>query len=380
METLTISTAAITGGASNSIFNVNTTGTGTLNMAAQSTYNGATSLNGGTLNLGVSSVGGVTSGPIGTGNLIFNGGTLTASSGGISIANTFTVGGTATNSYIAGTNALTLSNSGVFNSGDTLQITNSSNTTLSGGLSGAGALTENTVSGTLSIGSGFSFNNAYYGDITLSRGTLQIANDASVDPLGNGHLYLNGGTISAASAVTANPIVNAFTIGAGDTVTLAGANAMVFSGAGIMGNGSTLNDNGTGGNSFTGGLSLSAASNAAETINVGANEIFTVATTAITGGASNSILNVNTAGSGTLNMNAQSTYNGTTSLNGGSLNLGVSSIGAITSGPLGQGSLVFNGGTLTASSGGISIANNFYGRWYGNNFSDWWLQRYYLKW
>ncbi|MDR3491755.1 MAG: filamentous hemagglutinin N-terminal domain-containing protein, partial [Gammaproteobacteria bacterium] len=72
-------------------FSLTTTGSGTLVLSGANTYSGGTSLNVGTINLGISSTGAITNGPLGTGTLTLNGGTLTANAGPFSIANPYTV-------------------------------------------------------------------------------------------------------------------------------------------------------------------------------------------------------------------------------------------------------------------------------------------------
>src|SRR5207237_906929 len=90
---------------------------------------------------------GVATNGLGTGSLNLNGGTL-QSSLTASLSNNFTVGGSAA---IGGSNNLTLSGTGTLSNGTTLTDTNTGTTTLSGNLSGAGALTENAVGGTLIV-------------------------------------------------------------------------------------------------------------------------------------------------------------------------------------------------------------------------------------
>ncbi|TAK76329.1 MAG: filamentous hemagglutinin N-terminal domain-containing protein, partial [Gammaproteobacteria bacterium] len=87
---------------------------GTLALSVANTYTGNTTVTAGTLTLGNNAA-------IGTGTLIFNGGTVTSNSS-IAINNAFTV---AANSILGGSNNLTLSGNGALNSGATLTVSNS---------------------------------------------------------------------------------------------------------------------------------------------------------------------------------------------------------------------------------------------------------------
>jgi autotransporter-associated beta strand repeat/autotransporter-associated beta strand repeat/autotransporter-associated beta strand repeat len=145
-------------------------GSGSWTLSGANTFSGGANLNLGTLNLGISSTGAITNGPLGTGTLTFGGGTLAATASSWTVANPYTI---STSSNIGGTNSFTLSGSGVLNSSQVLTATNTSGTiTLSGALSSSGALTVNGVGGTLLLSNA----NTYTGNTTITNGILSIRN------------------------------------------------------------------------------------------------------------------------------------------------------------------------------------------------------------
>ncbi len=147
------------------------TGAGTLTLSGTNTYTGGTSLNAGIVrvssdaNLGNSS-----------GGLIFNGGTLQA------------------------TSTITTARSTTLNaSGGTIDVTGSNILTHSGVMAGTGAITK-AGTGTLVL----SGNSTYSGGTTVSRGTLQAASDSNLGT-GNvtvaslGNLVFTGNTTTSKS-------------------------------------------------------------------------------------------------------------------------------------------------------------------------------------
>ena len=96
-----------------------------------------TTLNGGTMEIAVAQ------GALSGGNLTFNGGTLEANVS-TSLANSFAVSGTG--STISGSNAITFSGNGTFNSGSTLNIDTANTVTFNGTLDGGASTAGNLVS------------------------------------------------------------------------------------------------------------------------------------------------------------------------------------------------------------------------------------------
>ena len=142
----------------------NASGSGFLKVAGtNSSFSGSVTLNSGLLYVGA------TSHALGSGTLALDGGTiLNAVAGTATLANPFTVSGTPT---IANGNSLTFSGAGTLSQAATLTVSNNASTiTLSGGVSGPGAITENGAGGTFVL----SGTNTYIGATTISAGTLQV--------------------------------------------------------------------------------------------------------------------------------------------------------------------------------------------------------------
>ena len=152
-------------------------GTGTLTLSSSnSTYSGGTTLGSGTLSVSANSTptsGTVTSGPLGTGTLTLNGGTLQNSAADAGLANAIQVG----------------------SGGGTLKLGNGNNMTLTGPLSGAGNLTVAPAGGPLaSLMLNFSQNTA--------SGTITISNSSG-----------NNQTVTRFGAATAGSSNAAWSIG-----------------------------------------------------------------------------------------------------------------------------------------------------------------------
>ncbi len=310
------------GGVIDGAFSLSKLGAGTLTLMGANTYSGGTNLNAGTLNLGVSSTGSITNGPVGTGTLTFNGGTLTANSSGISIANAFVVD---SDSTIGGSNNITLSGAGTLNA--FLSNLNTGITTLSGNIAGANGLTQNSI-GELAL----SGTNAYSGATTVTAGKLTLN---SANALGN-----SSGTTVANNAV--------LTIGFSNGV-LANTNSISLAGTGI---------------GSTGALILSGNN---ITLN---NAVTLAADTTLGGNGSNAILsgnisgsgNVTKAGSGSLTLSGNNAYNNTT-INEGTLNAAANSA-------LGSGTVTINNGATLGLVGTALTINNNVVMNNGSNLSD----------
>ena len=391
------------------------TGSGTLTLSGASTYTGTTTISGGTLKAGVATVAG-TSGPFGVNSAVMNDGILdingynvtigrllnntlsTASiiNNGASAATLTITTATADQTYaglindgtstlhltLNGTNALILTGANTFSGnltigsgaiyslntpwsggsyGGNIAINTSglfsywgtSSLTLSGAISGSGALQQNYSTGILVLTGS---NTSFTGTTNIVGGTLSLGNSNALGS--SGAITFTGGTLQHSSSNTQNygtRIVNstsaikidtngqAVSYGAlvssnsggltktgSGTLTLSAANAytgVTSLGAGTLslGNSSAL---GGGGNiTFTGGTLQHTSSNTVDysarivtntsTINIdtnGQNVTYGVLASGNSGGLTKS-------GSGTLSLSGVNTYSGATTVNGGTLKI-----------------------------------------------------------
>ena len=269
-------------------------GAGMLTLTGANTYTGVTTLNSGTINLGVTECTGTSnrSGPLGesyannpAGSIVLNGGWLQYS---------------AVNNFDYSNRFSTAANQ-QYN-----VDTNGQNVTWATALtSWGGSLTKNGT-GMLTL----SGSNTYTGATTINAGTLDLANQSAVM---SSTVIMNGGNLVFDSSVSGH----AFTIGG-----LAGSPNIALQDNAATPNPVALTLNTTNNTTFSGALS---------------------------GGGS-----LTKSGTGTLTLTGANTYTGVTALNLGTLNLGAAeSVG--TSGPLGAsvannpGSILLNGGFLQYS-------------------------------
>ncbi len=297
-------------------------GTGILTLAGANTYEGGTTINGGTLSIASDANLGSMS------NLLLglNGGTLETTASMATGRSIVLGGGGGTFSPDAGTTL-----------------------TLNGAIDGTGGLTM-AGRGTLVFAQGGTFNN-FSGGITVNAGTLS----ASSSNLGLGGLTLNGGTLKSTDtfgiglATTLGSNGGTFSPNSGTTLTLngpiggaggltmAGAGMLVLTGANTYGGGTTLNsgtlsissDNSLGaaggGLTFNGGTLQTTGNFPTDrpiTLNAGGGTIMPASGTTLTfwkpvtgtGG-------LTMAGSGTLELAGANTYTGATTIASGTLAL-----------------------------------------------------------
>jgi autotransporter-associated beta strand protein len=330
-------------------------GTGTLVLSSFNTYTGTTTLTAGTLSADNFDA-------LGKGTLVLNGGVLRSSHpGGITLSNSFTVGGAVT---LGGSQSLSFSGpGGILNAGSTLTVTNTATTSFSTTLSGAGALTLAAGTGMLQLSSA---NSTYTGTTTLTSGTLSVS---GISPLGMGPLALNGGTIEAFGDAT---LSNSFTVGGSVEVSGIIGN-ITFTGPGTLTAGSTLTSTSLFTTTFAGILSGAGALTQATTLGtlvLSAANIYTGATTVNSGtlrlGAANAIppLSAVTVAAGTLDLNnlndtiGSLSGSGSVTLGSGTLTTGGNNTSTTFNGTIsGTGGLTKTGtGTLT-----IASANSYTG-------------------
>jgi fibronectin-binding autotransporter adhesin len=322
-DTLTVNTAnsdtygGVLQNGSTRLLALTKSGAGTLTLSGTNTYSGGTIMSNGTLQLGISSTGSVTNGPVGTGTLTLNGGTLSSdSTTARSISNAITLGGDVILGSSTNFGTLTLSGAGTLTGSRTLTL--NSDVTYSGNIGESGGSFGLTKAGggTLIL----SGVNAYSGGTTVSAGLLQL-NSSSALGSSSGSLTVNGGIVDLNGQ---NISVGNFT-GSGGTIWNNGPNA------GSSTVTLTTGTNNTGGGTYAGVI----------TDNNGAAPSAKVALTK--------------TGNGTITLSGANTYTGATTVNGGTLLINGSTAAgsAVTvnnSGTLGGTGTV--SGTVQVNSGG----------------------------
>ncbi len=168
------------------------TGTGILKLSGPNTYSGTTTLNTGTLQIGVNSVGAVgsvTSSAVGTGALALNGGTISSDSATArTILNAVTFGGNVALGDATNTGKLTFS-AATNLGGATRILTTASDAEFDGVVSNGGLTKSGT--GTLTLAG----NNSYAGATSINAGKLTITSATGLGTTAGGVSVANGATL-----------------------------------------------------------------------------------------------------------------------------------------------------------------------------------------
>ena len=241
-------------------------------------------------------------------------------------------GATAIATVNSGTiSGITITNPGIgYNADDTLTFTLIGGNPISTATLGTPTWAANLSGGLIKLGSGalaLTASNTYAGTTTVTTGTVQVGLDSAGSvgaitsgPVGTGTLALNGGAISS-NSTTPHTLLNPVTF------------------VGNAGLGDATN---------TGKLTFSANADLGAGIRT-----LTVASAAEFDGVLSNAGGLTKAGAGTLTLTGSNTYAGTTTVTAGALQIGLDSagaVGAITSGPVGTGTLALNGGAFSSNS------------------------------
>jgi fibronectin-binding autotransporter adhesin len=313
-ETLTIS-GAISGAGG-----LTQSGNGKLILSGANTYNGATTISGGTLSVSADNNLGTAPGSPTAGQLIFNGGTLATTAN-------FTLD---PNRGIA------------LNSAATIDTAASTTLTYNGIMAGTNALTKS-GNGTLVLGG----VNTYSGTTEVSAGVLNIRNASALGATSSGTTVDSGASLQLQGGISV------------------GAEPLTLNNAGVSSAGAIENVSGT--NSWSGAITLASPStigSTSGTITVSGN--IDNATFGLTiGGAGNTTLSgvisnsggLTKSGSGTLTLSGGNTFSGNTTISAGTLKLGAANV--IPDGAS-KGDVVMNpsSGTATFDLGGFSETIN----------------------
>ncbi len=322
--------------------------TGTLYLGnASNNYAGGTNVAGGTLSFNSStfiSGGNIFSGPLGTGPLTFSGGTLLQNGGGSTLANPVNFSGSVT---ISG-GPLTFDPTGL-QTAATVTLLSASSLTVNNATTIKNAITGGGHSLTIAAGSTGTLYlanaaNTYSGGTTLRGGTLELHGSSIVDhaqstitsgPIGTGALTLFGGTLAGDGA--GSSIAN--------QVNLEGNITTSGGGFGIDSQFVPFSSPGT--------VALLADSVLTVNNNIGITSI-------ITGAHSLTLAATSTGSLYIANVTGGETFSGGLSLLGGTLEFDASSTvsgGVITQGPLGTGTLTLGGGTFRTDGGSYTLSN-----------------------
>ena len=338
---------------------------GTVVLSGSNSYQGNTTITGGTVSISANSSLGNTTSP---GTLIFGGGTLAVTA---NVTSNQAIQANTTGTILVATSN-TWTETGV----------------MSGNSSGGVALGNTSKAGTVVLGG----TNTYTGNTTINGGTVSIGANSSLGCTTTpGTLIFGGGTLAVTANVTSNQAIQANTTG-----TILVANTIAWTETGVisgnnsgslaLGNtskagtvvlngtntytGNTTIDGGTvsiGANSSLGcttspGTLIFAGGTLAVTANVTSNQTIQANSTAtilvatgntwtetgvISGNSSGGLSLGNASNLGTVVLGGTNTYTGNTAINGGTVSISAnSSLGCTTS----PGSIVFgSGGTLAVT-------------------------------
>lgn len=352
---------AIQSGAGNRDYAIVKTGTSTFYLAGTNTYEGGTTISGGTIVVNSdASLGDI------TGGLTLNAGTLEVAVG------------------FSSSRAITLNSSA-----STFQIDPAQTYTVTSAITGTGTLNK-TGTGTMVL----SGANTYSGGTVISAGTLQLS--ASERLLNTGALTISGGTFDLQSITETVGVVNllsgsitgtgtligsayafesgivsarlggtgALTKTTSGTLTLSGANT--FSGGSTIHGGTVIITSSANLGAVAGGLTINAGTlevaagfttvrlftlgNAASTFQIDAGQTFTVNTGIVGTGA------LNKTGAGTMVLNAVNPFSGGTNVAGGILRMGGNDR-LVTSGAITISGGTFDLQTFTQTAGAVTLSS-----------------------
>lgn len=339
---LTISALISNGGISNG---------SNLVLSGANTYASGTTLTSGSLEVAVESagsVGSITSSAIGTGTLTFGGGTISsdgATARTILNAVNFTASAAAGIGDATKNGVMTIA--GGIDLGTTSHtITVNSAANFDGSLTGTGGAFTKAGAGTLTLSN---TGNAHTGTTGVSAGILRS---------GASNVLADGSTLSIAGIGTLDLAGFSDTVnGDGGNALHLGANsvgqtATLSTGAGTLTLGGNIatDGNALGNQLISGNLSLGAATRSIS-LGVSGNAAKTLTISAIVTGSVGSGLTLQGGSGATLLLNNANTYSGPTTLTANTLAFGtgnVGTVGAITSSPIGTGTLIFNGGGISS--------------------------------
>jgi len=219
---------------------------GSIALSAASTYTGGTHVTGGELFVGGSTVGApgsITSGPVGTGTLVFDNGTEFSPLANVTLANAIAFNGTVDNDD-GGGNSMTLS--GLISGGGTYSWCTWSALNITG--------IANTFSGTMDMREGYLYLGS---DTALGTASVILDGGTSIDAFGSGvtrtisnAIYITSSTAQIGNGNNNNLTFSGVIAGSGPaviTVDNGTAGSVTFSGANTLaGTGTTFNVNNAG--------------------------------------------------------------------------------------------------------------------------------------
>ncbi|MEO6874015.1 MAG: autotransporter-associated beta strand repeat-containing protein [Opitutaceae bacterium] len=341
------------------------TGTGTLVLSGNNSYNGATTVSAGVLNIqSDTALGSNAAGTTVNNNaalqlqndITVTGDALSVTGSGIggtgavrniSGNNTWTGDVTLAGNTTVASNAGLLTFSGnIINSNRTLTVTGAGDTTISGVIgNGTGGLTK-LGAGTLTLTGA----NSYKGGTTITSGVVNIQNNTALGTSGGGTSVAAGAALHLQNDITVtgemltlngtgiasdgvlrnlsgnNTWTGAVTLGSNPGATIQSDAGLLTISGGISGNGRTLTVDGAGDTTLSG----------------------IIATTS--GGITKN-------GGGTLTLTRANTFTGATTINGGNVSIGADNNLGTAPGAATANKLVFNGGTLATTNSFTLSAN-----------------------